>query len=69
MPRATLIFELPEERSEFILTTQAGDWYSVVYNMEQWLRKQIKYHDKEHLQEARNELNELIRERKLDLYE
>jgi hypothetical protein len=41
--KAILEFELPEEKSEFNFATQGSDWYVVAWNMDQWLRGNIKH--------------------------
>ena len=40
---AILKFNLPEERREFELTVDASKWYSVCWDMDQYLRAQTKY--------------------------
>jgi len=40
---AILKFNLPEERREFELTVDASKWYSVCWDMDQYLRSQTKY--------------------------
>lgn len=41
--KAILKFDLPEERKEFELATNSFKWYSVVWDMDQYLRSQTKY--------------------------
>jgi hypothetical protein len=41
--KAILKFDLPEERKEFELDTNSFKWYSVVWDMDQYLRSQTKY--------------------------
>jgi len=43
MPKATLIFDLPEEQSEFDIANNAGKYYSVLWELDQYLRNFIKY--------------------------
>lgn len=43
MPKATLTFQLPEERCEFYLASKGAAWYFVAWELDQWLRGQIKY--------------------------
>jgi hypothetical protein len=40
---AILKFNLPEERPEFELAVDASKWYSVCWDMDQYLRSQTKY--------------------------
>jgi hypothetical protein len=50
--KAKLIFNLPEEQSDFYLATHGKDWWYVCWEMDQWLRKQYKYmSDEEYSQE------------------
>ena len=41
--KAILEFNLPEDQDDFELATKGGKWYSVVWDMDQWLRTQYKY--------------------------
>jgi hypothetical protein len=41
--KAILKFDLPEERNEFELASNAFKWYSVAWDMDQYLRSQTKY--------------------------
>jgi hypothetical protein len=43
MPKATLEFNLPEEQSEFDITSNAGKYYSVLWDLDQYLRNCVKY--------------------------
>lgn len=45
MPKATLTFKLPDEQVEFRHATQAGDMHSVLWEIDQYLRGQVKYCD------------------------
>ena len=45
MATATLSFELPEEHAEFRAATQAGEMHSVLWELDQYLRGQVKYCD------------------------
>lgn len=40
-----LKFNLPEEESEFRMAVNAGNYYSSLWEMDQWLRSQIKHND------------------------
>ena len=40
---AILKFNLPEDNQEFKLATNAQNWWSVCWEMDQWLRAQYKY--------------------------
>jgi hypothetical protein len=72
--KAILEFNLPEDREEFETASNAEKWWSVAWEMNQWLRGQIKYppdemsDDKlEAFEECREKLRELIDEYNLDL--
>jgi len=41
-----LKFNLPEEQQEFETACKASKWYSVVWELDQWLRAEAKYHSK-----------------------
>ena len=41
--QAQLIFNLPEDQQEFNLATQGTSMYSVLWDMDQWLRWNIKH--------------------------
>lgn len=41
--KATLEFNLPEDSHEFQMATQSTDMHSVLWDMDQWLRTNIKY--------------------------
>jgi hypothetical protein len=40
--KATLEFKLPEERTDFRLALDGGDWWSVCYTLNDWLRNETK---------------------------
>jgi len=73
--KATLEFNIPEDQDDFELATKGGKWYSVVWEMDQWLRTQYKYMpDAEYSEdkynayyEARLKLNEIINENGVNL--
>ena len=41
--KATLEFNLPEDNTEFEMAVNASKMYSVLWEMDQWLRQQYKY--------------------------
>jgi hypothetical protein len=43
MPEVILKFNLPEEQSEFDITSNAGKYYSVLWELDQYLRNFVKY--------------------------
>ena len=73
--KAVLEFNLPEEQYEFNNAIKGGDWKHVCWEMDQLLRKHIKYDEdlKEDevkmLEYVREEFNRFMVENNLDLYE
>lgn len=43
MPKATLEFQLPEEREEFDQSVRAGELAAAVHDFSEWLRSRWKY--------------------------
>lgn len=43
--KAILDFNLPEDQSEFDDAIKGSDWKNLVWNMDQYLRKQVKYNE------------------------
>jgi hypothetical protein len=41
--KATLEFNLPEDSHEFQMATQGADMHSVLWDMDQWLRTNVKH--------------------------
>ena len=41
--KATLEFNLPEEKSEFNFANKGSDWWHVCWEMDQWLRGNTKH--------------------------
>ena len=73
--KATLEFNLPEEQYEFNNAIKGGDWKDVCWDIDQYLRKHIKYDEslsEEQLrvyEGIREELYSFMIENKVDLYE
>ena len=73
--KAILEFNLPEDQPEFNTAIKGGDWKHVCWEMDQLLRKEIKYNDslsEEQLkvyEGVREELYGFMSENKVDLYE
>ena len=72
--KAILEFNLPEDKVDFDLALQGSDWKHVCWEMEQLLRKHLKYDDdlKEDevkmLQYVRDEFWKFMNENNLDIY-
>lgn len=73
--KAILEFNLPEDKTDFELATQGNKWWLVAWDMDQWLRSQLKFPENmnlsddgyEVLEKCREKLRELIDEYNLDL--
>ena len=70
---AILKFNLPEERPEFELAVDASKWYSVCWDMDQYLRSQTKYAPDdmpeevyEALSKTREKLHQILGENSVD---
>jgi hypothetical protein len=58
--KATLEFNLPEDRDDFNYATNGFNYYIALVEMDEWLRTQYKYNGKEEMYEVRNKLREII---------
>ena len=73
--KAILEFNLPEDKVDFDLATKAYNLWHVCWQMDQYLRKEIKYNDDKSfeevklLQKLREEINGFMIENNVDLYE
>lgn len=73
--KAILEFNLPEDQPEFNTAVKGGDWKHVCWQMDQLLRKEIKYNEslsEEQLivyEGVREELYGFMNENNVDLYE
>ena len=74
MPKATLEYNLPEEQDEFELAANAGKYYSVLWDIDQYMRNKVKYASddtpelyREAIQMVRDELWKLLNENNIDL--
>ena len=72
--KAILKFNLPEEQSEFDLANNASKYYSVLWDLDQYLRNFVKYpSDREDpiltdtMAKVRDELWKLMNEHNLNL--
>jgi hypothetical protein len=72
--KAILEFNLPEDKVDFDLALQGSDWKYVCWEMDQLLRKHLKYDDdlsedaRGILEYVREEFNGFMVESNLDLY-
>jgi hypothetical protein len=65
--KATLEFNLPEDRDDFNYATNGFNYYMALVEMDQWLRAEYKYNDKEEMYEVREKLREIILENNVKL--
>ena len=72
--KAILEFNLPEDKVDFDLALQGSDWKHVCWEMDQYLRKELKYSDDKSfeelklLQEVRDEFHQFMIDNNVDLY-
>ena len=72
--KAILEFNLPEDQPEFNTALQGSDWKHVCWEMDQLLRKHLKYDDElkeddvKMLQYVRDQFWKFMSESNLDLY-
>jgi hypothetical protein len=64
--KAILEFELPEDNQDFRLATKASAMYSTLWELDQFLRAEIKYAGREQLDEVRDKLRELMNNNHID---
>jgi hypothetical protein len=72
--KAILEFNLPEDQTEYQMVNDASKIFSVIWDMNQWLRKKTKYcadntneDTYEAFEECREKLNELLADNRVDL--
>ena len=60
--KATLEYNLPEDRDDFNYANNGFNYYMALVEMDQWLRAEYKYNDKEEMYEVREKLRQIILE-------
>ena len=65
--KATLEFNLPDDKEDFDFATNGFNYYMVLVEFDQWLRSEYKYNGKEDMWEVREKLNEIILENNVKL--
>ena len=72
--KATLEFTLPEEQVEFDCAVDGVKWMSAMWDLDQYLRKKIKYESEgmsedtfKAFEECREKLHEILNEEELKL--
>ena len=58
--KATLEFNLPEDQDDFNYANNGFKYYMALVEMDEWLRAEYKYNDKEEMYEVREKLREII---------
>ena len=58
--KATLEYNLPEDRDDFNYANNGFNYYMALVEMDQWLRAEYKYNDKEEMYEVREKLRQII---------
>jgi len=60
--KATLEFDLdnPDDKLAHIRAVNADNVFTTLWDFDQWMRGEIKHNNKEHLQEARDRLLEIM---------
>ena len=65
--KATLEFNLPDDQEDFNHATNGFNYYMALVEMDEWLRAEYKYNDKEEMYEVREKLREIIFENNVKL--
>jgi hypothetical protein len=60
--KATLEFNLPEDKEDFDFATKGINYYSALVEFDNWLRSEYKYNGKEEMYSVREKLNYFISE-------
>ena len=64
--KAILEFKLPEDNQDFRLATKASAMYSTLWDLDQFLRAEIRYGGREELSEISDKLIELMNDNHID---
>ena len=64
--KGVLVFDLPEDSCAHKIAVHAMDWALSVEDLERWLRDQVRYHNREELQEVRDMLRDILGGRGID---
>ena len=65
--KATLEFNLPEDQERFDFATNGFNYYMALCEMDEWLRSEYKYNDKEEMYAVREKLNYFISENNVQI--
>ena len=65
--KATLEFNLPEDKENFEFANNGFNYYMALCEMDEWLRSEYKYNDKEEMYAVREKLNYFISENNVQI--
>lgn len=73
MPKATLEYSLPEEKSEFDTARQGVDYMLALQDLDNWLRAKLKYEEISAteaviFQKVRDQLHECCKDNDVSIY-
>lgn len=68
MPKATITFNLPDEKEEYKLAMSAGKLHCALYDLYTWLRADTKYGEGKY-EEVYTKFWEILRENDVDLFD
>jgi hypothetical protein len=60
--KATLCFNLPDDQNDFTLSIKSRDMFCVLWELDVWLRDEIKHHDRVEFQPVREHLYRIMEE-------
>lgn len=55
-----------DDKQEFYMAYHGDDCYFALWDLDQWLRDEIKYNDKNDLQPVRDTLNKIMQDHNID---
>ena len=64
--KAILEFNLPEDKQDFDLATKGSKMYCTLWELDQWLRREVKHHERGEFDEVRERLRELMNDNRID---
>lgn len=65
--KAILEYDLPDDECQFKIASTSMEWALAMFDLDNWLRGQIKYGDKEEYQPVRDKLHEILQEYNINL--
>ena len=65
--KAILEFNLPEDKENFDFANNGFNYYMALCEMDEWLRSEYKYNDKEEMYAVREKLNYFISENNVQI--